>query len=252
MVHGIEKIREYFSDLTDRFVVIGGTACDLLFAGTGVEFRTTKDIDIVFLFHNPGPEFASRFLDFMEGGGYTNWEKSDGRPVYYRFHDPKDPAFPSMVELFAGETFFESGSVESRFKRITFSSAVSLSAILIDRNYYDLIEKGVIIAEGIPILARQYLILFKIKAFIDLSARKEKGEHVDSRDIKKHCNDVFRLSQYLADTDMIEIPPQVAEEVKSFIVSIKADSSINPKSIGLDISREGILKILKTVYNMSD
>ena len=30
MVHGLEKFREYFGDLTNQYVFIGGTACDIL------------------------------------------------------------------------------------------------------------------------------------------------------------------------------------------------------------------------------
>lgn len=38
------------------------------------------------------------------------------------------------------------------------------------------------------------LIPFKMKAYLDLSMRKKNGEHVDSKNIKKHKNDVFRLA----------------------------------------------------------
>lgn len=42
-----------------------------------------------------------------------------------------------------------------------------------------------------------YLIPFKAKAWIDLSDRKAAGEHVDGRNIRKHKNDVFRLTELL-------------------------------------------------------
>lgn len=38
-----------------------------------------------------------------------------------------------------------------------------------------------------------FLVLFKAKAWLDLNQKLEAGEHVDSRDIKKHRNDVLRI-----------------------------------------------------------
>ena len=42
-----------------------------------------------------------------------------------------------------------------------------------------------------------YLIPFKAKAWMDLTDRKAAGEHVDSKNIKKHKNDVFRLTELI-------------------------------------------------------
>ena len=38
-----------------------------------------------------------------------------------------------------------------------------------------------------------HIILFKIKAWLDLSERRENGEHIDSKNIKKHKNDIMRI-----------------------------------------------------------
>ena len=50
MVVGIEKFREYFAAHEDQYAIIGGAACDLLFNAAGLDFRATKDIDILFLY----------------------------------------------------------------------------------------------------------------------------------------------------------------------------------------------------------
>ena len=47
MVAGIEKFREYFAAHEDQYAIIGGAACDLLFNAAGLDFRATKDIDMV-------------------------------------------------------------------------------------------------------------------------------------------------------------------------------------------------------------
>lgn len=41
------------------------------------------------------------------------------------------------------------------------------------------------------------LIPFKAKAWLDLKERKLNGEQVDSKNIKKHKNDVCRLAQLI-------------------------------------------------------
>lgn len=45
MVTGIESFREWFSEYEDQYVIIGGTACDILMAEEGMNFRATKDMD---------------------------------------------------------------------------------------------------------------------------------------------------------------------------------------------------------------
>lgn len=47
MIKGIESFREWFSGYEENYVVIGGTACDLLMSEAGESFRATRDIDMV-------------------------------------------------------------------------------------------------------------------------------------------------------------------------------------------------------------
>lgn len=51
--------------------------------------------------------------------------------------------------------------------------------------------------DEVPVLNITCLIPFKAKAYLDLKDRKLNGEHVDSKDIRKHKNDVFRLAQLI-------------------------------------------------------
>jgi len=46
MVKGIDIFKKHFADHTNKFVLIGGTACDVSMGKTGQIFRTTKDLDI--------------------------------------------------------------------------------------------------------------------------------------------------------------------------------------------------------------
>ena len=38
--------RDYFADDTDKYVLIGGAACDIVFTSNDAIFRATKDLDV--------------------------------------------------------------------------------------------------------------------------------------------------------------------------------------------------------------
>ena len=47
MVRGLQLFSAWFEKYTDQFILIGGTAASLAMNAAGVEFRHTKDLDIV-------------------------------------------------------------------------------------------------------------------------------------------------------------------------------------------------------------
>jgi hypothetical protein len=47
MVKGLTKFKEYFSKYPSNYMIIGGTACDLIISEAGLKPRATKDIDII-------------------------------------------------------------------------------------------------------------------------------------------------------------------------------------------------------------
>lgn len=49
MVRGFESFREWFRGYEEQYAIIGGTACDLLMMDEGLDFRATKDIDLVLI-----------------------------------------------------------------------------------------------------------------------------------------------------------------------------------------------------------
>lgn len=58
MVTGFIKFKEKFQDFEDQYVVIGGTACDLLMENEDMTFRATKDVDIVLIVESITAEFG--------------------------------------------------------------------------------------------------------------------------------------------------------------------------------------------------
>lgn len=76
--------------------------------------------------------------------------------------------------------------------------SASLSAILMDDTYYNLILEQRDEEKNLPFANPAALIPLKAKAWLDLSARATKGERADDKDIAKHRGDVFRIANTLA------------------------------------------------------
>ncbi len=47
MVKGLNLFRDYFREYTDCYVLIGGTASHLALKEEALDFRATKDLDII-------------------------------------------------------------------------------------------------------------------------------------------------------------------------------------------------------------
>lgn len=67
---GLDKFKEVFSQYSDNYVIIGGTACEIVMTGTAMRPRATHDIDMIVVVERMTPEFGQRFWDFIAEGGY--------------------------------------------------------------------------------------------------------------------------------------------------------------------------------------
>ena len=72
MVRGIESFREWFRGYEDQYAIIGGTACDLLMSDEGLDFRATKDIDLVLIIEAVDTDFGKRFWEYVVTAGYEH------------------------------------------------------------------------------------------------------------------------------------------------------------------------------------
>ncbi len=233
MVHGLEKFKEYFGDHTSQYVFIGGTACDILMDELGAPFRATKDLDMVLIVEALDSSFGETFWQFIEDGGYEHREKGTGENQFYRFIEPKDKSFPQIVELFSKlpnefEPSFDRGLTPIHID----DSIVSLSAILLNDEYYNLLLKGKRMVGGYSLITIETVILFKIKAWLDMKVRKETGEEIDTKNIRKHKNDVFRLLVNVSTTSRIEPTSDIQNDVIQFIEQIKEDKP-DLKNLGI-------------------
>lgn len=250
MVRGIERFREYFRDYSGQYVIIGGTACDVILGREGADFRATKDLDVVLVMEALNEAFVEQFLSFVEAAGYKHINKGTGKEQFYRFQCPEDVAFPFMVELFCRRPEYLR-SVETRFAPIHVSDEViSLSAILLEDDYYELLRRGAVEVDGISVLDMEYLIVFKIKAWLDLSERKRNGENIDSKNIKKHKNDVMRLAAYLSPDAELKIYGSVLADAEEFMRQAVADP-IDVMALGIkEVSYSDIMDRLRGCYDI--
>lgn len=248
MVLGIEKFKEWFHGYEDQYVIIGGTACDLLMTEEGLDFRGTKDIDLVLIVEAITPEFGNRFWEFIHSAGYEHRNKSTGQPQFYRFSHPTESGYPFMIELFSRTIDSIRLANEATLTPLPIDDEISsLSAILLDEDYYRLLCNGTVLINGASVLDAACLIPFKAKAWLDLTFRKANGEQVDSKNIRKHKNDVFRLSVLLTPSTQVTVPQSVWDDLQLFITAMQTEQ-VDLKQLGITRKKEEILDTLIAQY----
>ena len=251
MVKGLDLFREYFASYGGQYVLIGGTACDLAMEEVGQSFRGTQDLDIVLCAEVLTNDFIEAFWNFVKDGDYESREKSSGDKEFYRFLKAKNTDYPAELELFSRKPDVLTLPEDCHLTPIPAAEDVSnLSAILLDDDYYQWIRDGDRLVGGVHMVGAEQLIPLKVKAWLDLTARKERGEHVDSRKIKKHRNDIFRLFTILSRDPLPSVPFTIKQDVATFIqkiVSVEIDFK-NLGLGGLEISE--ILEDLRNIYQV--
>lgn len=246
MVRGLDVFREWFAEYPSRYVVIGGTACNLVFAQYGAPERATHDIDMVVVAEAFDRRFYERFVSFVRAGGYRNRSKSD-KYVLYRFESPRDEGFPPKIELLSKRPDYLDG-IEADLGRLrTIDAAGSLSAILLDEEYYGLLDRGIVEIEGLPVLGLHYLPVFKMHAWANLTRDKAAGKNVHSDEINKHRRDVLRLCALFEPGTRIGLPPSVADEVRGFVEARPWDDNMM-RNLGLRITAEEMAELIASAY----
>jgi len=249
MVAGLDRFGTHFADFTDQYVLIGGTATFLVLDEAGLDARMTRDLDIVLCVEALESDFVEAFWAFVRAGGYQNQQRSTGKKVFYRFDKPVDPSYPARLELFSrnlADLLLKDGS---HLTPIPVGEDVSsLSAILLNDDYYGFLHARKRNIGGVPVVGEECLIPLKARAWLDLTARKEAGEHVDSRDIKKHRNDIFRLYQLLPPDLRIEMPESIKEDLNLFFTKQMGEPEPDLKSIGIRGIR--FSELVPTIYKI--
>lgn len=253
MVRGLATFKNHFVDYLDQYVLIGGAASAELMEQAGLRFRGTRDLDVVLIVEALTPDFVRAFWDFIEKGMYRSRLQSQTERQYYRFEAPRSEIYPECIELFSRIPDNIQFEGEGRFTPIPIDEEVSsLSAILLDEDYYPLIVNGKTDIFGLSCLKTEYLIILKAKAWLDMTRRSASGKHVDGRKIKTQRNDVIRLFSLLEPNLRVDIPDAIKDDFREYLKGLQEDSSINLKDFGIrQLSLQDIVLRFEQIYGLT-
>ena len=253
MVRGLDLFRKHFSGFEDQYILIGGAACYLAMEDAGLDFRVTKDLDIVLCVEALDGAFVKLFWDFIKEGRYKNRQQSTGKQLFYRFDKPERDDYPWMLELFSRKPDALALSEEAHLTPIPTSDELSsLSAILMDEGYYEFIHASKRRLHGVMAATPECLIPLKAKAWMDLRARKQAGENIDERSIKKHRNDIFKIFQLLTLDTRIKLPRTIREDMTEFLAQLKRDPVVDLKPFGMPRrTMDDVMEALQSIYGLN-
>ena len=209
-IQGLYKFRDFFQKYTDNYVLIGGTACSILFDEIGENFRATKDLDVVLIVENISTEFGQAFWEFIKEANYNGIETGETQRQFYRFRNPTDATYPKMIELF------------SRTPDIPLLPETHLTPV---PSADDVSSRRMV--DGLSVLDEKYLIPFTAKAWCELSARQKGGEEGNSRHIRKHYRDVYHLLMLVPPKERVALPKQLKTDMQLFINGIRQGETMS-------------------------
>lgn len=224
MVKGLEVFGKYFAGFEDQYVIIGGAACDFHVQEARLTPRATKDIDIILIVEALRAGFVRHFWDFIAEGKYARNEIGGQKRKHYRFLKPENSEYPVQIELFCRNPDLQ--HIDQRIHLIpipVLDDLSSLSAILLDDHYYQLVIEHSTVLNGIHWANIESLICLKAKAYIDILRRIGAGSKETQKQLRKHKSDVFRLGILLAESDVHMLPDLVLEDLRIFLEYIKDD-----------------------------
>ena len=255
MVRGIEVFKEYFRDFPDNYIIIGGTACDIIMEESGLTARATKDIDIILIVEAISPEFIQKFWEFIKEGNYNRKEISNDERQYYRFLDPENEEFPQQIELFSRKPDLIKIDSEAHLTPIPIDDDLSsLSAILLDNTFYQFMLDHSEVIENVHRAKTEALIALKAKAYLDIKARIEQGVNENSKQLKKHKNDVFKLAMLFTGEERFKLPEPIKATLINFLKLVKEEIPTADvfKAMGMKGAKgEDAFEVIKTVFNVT-
>lgn len=218
MVKGLNIFQEYFASYPNNYVIIGGTACDILIEEAGFKPRATKDIYIILIVEALNAEFVKQFWQFIKDGNYERKEESNDGRKYYRFTKPENTNFPFQLELFSRTPDLLTLHEDAHLTPIPVDDDLSsLSAILLSDDYYYFMISHSMIEDGVHISNLEALICLKAKAYLEIVDRIAKGSTEDRKQLNKHKNDVFRLAVMLSADSSFELNENIKANMQAFV-----------------------------------
>lgn len=260
------KFFDFFEGYEDCYVIIDGNAAAIWLAQDHQDFRATQDYDMVVIFENSQLGFSQKFDDFIEKYGYLCAEIGgdvNKKKVYYRF--ALDPALavtgvPQQIELFSKIPLRYELRLPTETMPLHFATGPSLSAIVLNDDYYSLLKQCQQKIGHVSILSVPGLIYFKAKAHLDIRQRLANGDKLRHRANKnKHYKDVCRLCDLIIENQTFDskvVPRTCQNDLKSFIQLVEAEpEQIFKKRFksdpDFDLNRDEVVRVLRSLLPTS-
>jgi hypothetical protein len=236
MVRGLDVFKKYFEQYPDNYIIIGGTACDIIIEDAGFIPRATKDIDIILVVEALNTEFVRQFWQFIQDGNYQQKEKSNDDKEYYRLMKPENPNFPHQIELFSRKPDLVLLLGDAHLTPIPVDENLSsLSAILLNDDYYNYMLAHSEVDDGVHHASIEALICLKVIAFLEIRERIDMGGIEYNKQLRKHKADIFRLMVMLSPESEFDLPETIQEHLNIFakFISIELPDKAIFKEMGL-------------------
>ncbi len=245
MVEGLDRFKADLGKYSENYIIIGGTACNIILENLGTVPRVTHDIDMIVVVERLTAAFVAAFWSFIHQGGYAIEKRQplDGEPAYalYRFRKPSEPGYPAQIELLARQSDDLGEPKDTRITPIPLEEyQYSLSAIVLDDDLYQFVVSNSQMVNEIRVASLEALICLKARAHLNLLREREAGNKVNSNDIKKHRRDVFLLTAARTENEPIVVPTSILETVKDFVQRMNTEESISALMNALKLKRRDV------------
>lgn len=238
------KFKETFEDFPSCYTIIGGTANVIVLESMGIKARATKDYDM--LIHEEGRtlEFYKTFHEFLLSGHYIMSTIHENENLY-RFKT-EDVEFPPINELLCKRPYFRD-NWDGEITSISFSDEHSLSAIMLDREYFEFAIVNTEVIAGVSVLNKEGLLILKARAWYNLFLDRKEGKPRTSTEINKHLKDVSKLVLLFEENYKIKLESKIKEDMKKFLKLLKENLKEIPESRDYPFTREEVFGALNNL-----
>ena len=98
------------------------------------------------------------------------------------------------------------------------------------------------------IVRAEHLIPLKARAWLDLGERRRQGASIDLRDIRKHRNDVLRLTAIIDPGYAVVVPPAIRADMEAFVAGLPQEQ-LELSSLGIaGVSLAEVVDLLRNRF----
>ena len=230
----LENFAREFADFPEDYAIIGGVACHLWFASRNTDFRRTQDMDLVLLVRTESQPFLQALLGFLERHNYQaetiELDDATRKARLYRFNNTGDAEAPAQIELLGPDDETLHHALGQRSIPVKAGGEYSgLSCMLLDGNYFQLLRDHRQQVEGISVADENVLVVYKMKAYLNIMAARRAGKAHGSdgsrKNADKHRNDAVRL---LLEGRIAQLPvsQRIHDDIMQFAGLLRSDEDV--------------------------